>query len=128
MVFPDGVDVARVVLRLMEVNEPILAVKVTEPGRSAGITSRLKRGMRAFTIKFDVASGVSGFLRPNDLVDICWTGTGDQINRGFTQWIQPGVEIIAIDQSATGEITGASVARTVTVQITPKDVALLAQA
>lgn len=91
-------------------------------------TSRLKRGMRAFTIKVDVASGVSGFLRPNDLVDICWTGTGDQINRGFTQLIQPGVEIIAIDQSATGEITGASVARTVTVQITPQDVALLAQA
>ena len=128
MVFPDGVDVARVVLRQMEVNEPILAVKVTEPGRSAGITSRLKRGMRAFTIKVDVASGVSGFLRPNDLVDICWTSTGDQINRGFTQLIQPGVEIIAIDQSATGEITGASVARTVTVQITPQDVALLAQA
>ena len=128
MVCPDGVDVPRVVLRQMEVNESILAVKVTEPGRSAGITSRLKRGMRAFTIKVDVASGVSGFLRPNDLVDICWTGTGDQINCGFTQLIQPGVEIIAIDQSANGKITGASIARSVTVQITPQDFALLAQA
>ncbi len=127
--FPDGADVPRVVLRQMEINEPILAVKVTEPGRDAGITSRLARGMRAFTIKVDVASGVSGFLRPNDRVDIYWTGSVGQVgNQEFTQLIKSGVEIIAIDQTADAARNGASIARTVTVQITPQDVAILAQA
>jgi len=62
--FPEGDEELRVVTRTMELNEPILAVKVTEPGDIAGITSLLSPGMRAFTINVDVQSGVSGFLRP----------------------------------------------------------------
>lgn len=129
--FPDGVETPRVVLRQMEKNEPILASKVTEPGKSAGITSLLGRGMRAFTIKVDVASGVSGFLRPSDRVDVYWSGTVGNNNgngQSFTQLIKSNVEIIAIDQSANGETSGANIARTVTVQVSPQDVAALAQA
>lgn len=128
--FPDGMDQPRVVLRQMEINEPILAVKVTEPGGDTGITSRLDRGMRAFTIKVDVASGVSGFLRPTDRVDVYWTGSlagGDR--QSFTQLIKSGVEIIAVDQTSNGsDLDGASIARTVTVQVSPQDVGTLAQA
>jgi len=113
----------------MEANEPILASKVTDPGEQAGITSRLSRGMRAFTIKVDVASGVSGFLRPTDRVDVYWSGSVQNGNgRSFTQLIKSGVEIIAIDQSANGEEMSANIARTVTVQVSPQDVAVLAQA
>lgn len=127
--FPDGTDKPRFVLRQMEKNEPILAVKVSEPGQNASITSRLAQGMRAFTIKVDVASGVSGFLRPQDRVDVYWSGTLRGVEgQSFTQLIKSGVEIIAIDQSANGEVNGASIARTVTVQVSPQDVAVLAQA
>lgn len=127
--FPEGTDKPRFVLRQMEKNEPILAVKVTEPGQNASITSRLATGMRAFTIKVDVASGVSGFLRPQDRVDVYWSGTVRGENgQSFTQLIKSGIEIIAIDQSANGEVNGASIARTVTVQVSPQDVAVLAQA
>ena len=121
----------RVALRQMEINEPILAIKVTQPGRDAGITSRLSRGMRAFTIKVDVASGVSGFLRPSHRVDVYWTGlagNGNGNRQSFTQLIKSGVEIIAIDQTADGDRSGASIARTVTVQVSPQDVGILAQA
>ena len=130
-IFPDGEDVPRVALRQMEINEPILAIKVTQPGRDAGITSRLSRGMRAFTIKVDVASGVSGFLRPSHRVDVYWTGlagNGSDNPQSFTQLIKSGVEIIAIDQTADGDRSGASIARTVTVQVSPQDVGILAQA
>ncbi|MCO4848967.1 MAG: Flp pilus assembly protein CpaB [Yoonia sp.] len=128
-VFPDGEDVPRVALRQMEINEPLLAIKVTQPGRDAGITSRLNRGMRAFTIKVDVASGVSGFLRPSDRVDVYWTGSvGNGSTQSFTQLIKSGIEIIAIDQTADGDRSGASIARTVTVQVSPQDVGILAQA
>ena len=134
--FPQGQDVQRVVLRPMEPNEPVLAVKVTEPGEDAGITSRLSAGMRAFTIRVDVSSGVSGFLRPGDRVDVFWTGNtgvggleGSQRgNTGVTKLIQTNMRIIAVDQSADSSNISATVARTVTVEAAPAQVAALAQA
>lgn len=131
-IFADGVTEPRTVVRSMEKDEAILLVKVTEPGESAGLTSRLERGMRAFAIKVDVASGVSGFLRPGDRVDVYWTGrVGQDLGdpRGeFTKLIEPGVQLIAIDQNAAGDLDGASIARTVTVSVLPAQVATLAQA
>jgi len=130
--YPEGQTQMRVVVRAMEKDEAIMAVKVTEPGEEAGLTSRLARGMRAFAIKVDVASGVSGFLRPGDKVDVYWTGLVDQggrNNRGeVTKLIEAGVGLIAIDQSATGDLDGAVIARTVTVSVRPAQVAALAQA
>lgn len=130
--FPEGVTADRVVLRAMEKDEAIMAVKVTEPGEEAGLTSRLERGMRAFALRVDVASGVSGFLRPGDRVDVYWTGRVDQslgTSRGeVTKLIEPGVKLIAIDQNAAGDLDGAIIARTVTVAIGPAQVATLAQA
>lgn len=122
----------RYVLRAMEKDEAIMAVKVTEPGEDAGITSRLEKGMRAFAIRVDVASGVSGFLRPGDRVDVYWTGSVGAVLEGergdITRLIEPGVKLIAIDQSAGGDIDGTVIARTVTVSATPQQVAALAQA
>lgn len=130
--FPAGENMQRVVLRAMEKDEPVLAVKVTAPGEDAGIISRLERGMRAFAIEVDVASGVSGFLRPGDRVDIYWTGSVNNLsrsNRGeVTKLIEAGVRLIAVDQSAGGDLSGAVIARTVTVAARPEQVAGLAQA
>ncbi len=126
--FSKGPDELRVVLRPMEANEPILAVKVTEPGEDAGITSRLGRGMRAFAIKVDVSSGVSGFLRPGDTVDVYWTGQSAGNGTGITKLIETSIKIVAVDQTADANYSGASIARTVTVEATPQQVASLAQA
>lgn len=128
--FPAGNEEPRFVLRQMDINEPVLASKVTEPGEDAGITSRLTRGMRAFTISVDVASGVSGFLRPGDKVDVYWSGQMDspEGSRNVTQLIEAGVALVAVDQTADGSMNGAMIARTVTVEITPQQVANLAQA
>lgn len=135
--FPNGTSDLRTVLRAIEGNEAILEVKVTKPGEEAGITSQLKRGMRAFAINVDVSSGVSGFLRPGDRVDIYWTGAivaGLQPqregvgNRDVTKLIETNVSLIAIDQVADQDITDAIIARTVTVSVKPEQVAALAQA
>jgi pilus assembly protein CpaB len=119
-------DRKRYVLRAMEPGEAVLAVKVTDPGEDAGVSSRLSSGMRAFAIKVDVASGVSGFLRPGDRVDVYWSG---RVGGGdVTKLIQTGVRIVAIDQSADEDRNAPTVARTVTVESAPQDVARLAQA
>lgn len=129
--FPEGVDARRVVLRAMEKDEAVMAIKVTEPGQEAGLTSRLERGMRAFALRVDVATGVSGFLRPGDRVDVYWTGTvgtGTRDRNEITKLIEANVQLIAIDQSAAGDLDGAVIARTVTVALQPNQVAALAQA
>jgi pilus assembly protein CpaB len=88
--------------------------------------------MRAFAISVDVSSGVSGFLRPGDHVDVYWTGSvhgsGDRNNQDITRLIEPSIELIAVDQSASSEVNGATIARTVTVAVHPEQVAALAQA
>ena len=132
VLFPDGGKEPRYVMRQMEKFDPILAVKVTEPGQPAGLTGQLAKGMRAFAIKVDVASGVSGFVQPGDTVDVYWTGTGPANTAGdttdVTRLIESAVKIIAVDQTADGGAGGAMVARTVTVSASPEVVARLAQA
>ena len=127
-IFPENTDQLRVVLRTIEKDEAIMAVKVTEPGEDTGLTSRLERGMRAFAIKVDVSSGVSGFLRPGDRVDVYWTGRAGRAEGEVTKLIEAGIPLIAIDQSADGNLDQAIIARTVTVSVTPQQVAALAQA
>lgn len=124
--FPEGDDL-RTVLRVMELNEPVLATKVTLPGEDAGVASRLEDGMRAIALRVDVASGVSGFLRPGDQVDVYWTGTGRQGN-SLTRLIQANVQIIAIDQIADEDRNNPTIARTITVSAPPEEVAALTQA
>lgn len=130
--FIDGAG-RRLAMRPIEKHEVLMAIKVSEPGGDAGLTSRLERGQRAFAIKVDVASGVSGFLRPGDRVDVYWTGrppsaAGERSSGEVTKLIQTGIQLIAIDQTAQTEYNTATIARTVTVAASPQQVAALAQA
>lgn len=116
----------RTVLRAMDKGEIISARKVTKFGQDAGLASRLEKGQRAYALRVDVSSAVSGFLRPDSLVDIYWTGR-DQ-DRTVTQLILDGVQLIAIDQVAERDNVRAVVPRTITVSVSPQKVASLAQA
>ncbi len=132
-IFPENTTAPRYILRTIEKDEALMASKVSLPGEDAGINSRIERGMRAFAIKVDVTSGVSGFLRPGDRVDVYWTGSvNDSIGgaeRGeITKLIETNVRLIAVDQSADGGMSEALIARTVTVAARPDQVAALAQA
>lgn len=127
VLFPDDGKEPRYVVRQMEMYEPLLASKVTEPGQPAGLTGQLAKGMRAFAIKVDVDTGVSGFLQPGDNVDIYWTGQSAGVEGDLTRLIEDTVKIVAVDQVANGE-RAAAVARTVTVEVSPEQVARLAQA
>lgn len=116
----------RTVLRVMEKDEAVLLPKVTNPGEDAGVSSRLAKGMRAFALRVDVSSGVSGFLRPGDQVDVYWTG--DSQGREVTKLIETQLSLLAVDQIADGDRAAPTIARTVTVSATPTQVAALAQA
>jgi len=116
----------RAVLRVMEPKEILSKSKVSDFGEDAGIASRLGDGMRAFTLRVDVASGVSGFLRPGNTIDVFWTGRVGK--ETFTRLILDGIDLLAIDQISDADRNRPYVARTVTVAVTPQVVAALAQA
>jgi pilus assembly protein CpaB len=120
-VFLEGETRPRALLRSIEPFEPLLAKKITEAGVDAGIIANLSPGMRALAVNVDVASGVSGFLRPGDRVDIMWTG--DANGRQISKLIQSNVRLIAIDQSADADRSEETqIARTVTVEGTSEQV------
>ena len=122
---PEG-SKPRAIVRLIEPGEAVLTTKVTKFGQDAGVSSRLSKGMRAFTIRVDVASGVSGFLQPGDRVDILWSGRDG--GKTFTKLILENIKLIAIDQTSDEEANRPIIARTVTVEVAPIIVASLAQA
>ena len=123
--FPEDGAPPRYITRRIEAFEPILAVKVTEPGQQAGLNGALEPGMRAFAINVEV----SDLLQVGDHVDLYWTGVSSNTNAEVTRLIENRLKIIAIDrQSEDGLSNGTITQRSLTVAVTPQQVARLAQA
>ena len=127
--FPENANGPRYIMRATEAFEPVLASRVTEPGELAGLTAKLQPGMRAFQITVGVASGVSGFVQPDDFIDIYWTGSIAGVDGEVTRLLESSVQIIAVDSAFNeGQVVSGADARTITVAATPEKVAKLAQA
>ena len=121
----DPEEDTRYIKRRLDPGEPLMSTKVTRFGEDIGITTLLDPGTRAFAIRVDAVSGVSGFIQPGDEVDIYWIGR-DQ-DKTTTRLIMEKVKIIAIDQQSNQDELRPTIARTVTVQISPDTVASLLQ-
>ena len=129
VLFPENAPGPRYMMRSTEAFEPVLASRLTEPGQLANLTAKLEAGKRAFAIKVGVASGVSSFVKPDDVIDIYWTGAARGFEGDVTRLIESSVTIIAVDNSFDqGQSSGNTVAKSVTVAVTPEQVARLTQA
>jgi pilus assembly protein CpaB len=127
--FPENADGPRYIMRSTEAFEPVLASRVTEPGELASLTSKLEKGKRAFAIRVGVDSGIANFVKPDDYIDILWTGGVAGVEGGMTRQIESAVLVIAVDSAINeGQVSSGTVAQTVTVAATPEQVARLAQA
>lgn len=127
--FPENADGPRYIMRSTEAFEPVLASRVTEPGELASLTSKLAKGKRAFAIRVGVDSGIANFVKPDDYIDILWTGYVPGVEDGMTRQIESAVLVIAVDSAINeGQVSSGTVAQTVTVAATPEQVARLAQA
>jgi pilus assembly protein CpaB len=127
--FPENAPGPRYIMRTTEAYEPVLASRVTEPGQLSNLTSKLEKGKRAFAIKVGTNSGISNFVKPDDYIDILWTGNISGIEGGITRQIESAVLVIAVDSAINeGQVASDTIAQTVTVAATPEQVARLAQA
>ena len=84
----------RVVLAPIEVNEPILSVKITGPGQRATLSALVAPGMKAVTIRVNDVDGVGGFVLPGDRVDIALTRQTDKENAS-TQVVLQNAKVLA---------------------------------
>jgi len=106
----------RIVLAAIEVNEPILSVKITGPGQRATLSSVLHDGMKAVTIRVSDVEGVAGFVLPGDRVDIALTRL-DGKGGATTDVVLQNATVLAIDQVADERTAAATVAKSVTLEV-----------
>jgi pilus assembly protein CpaB len=116
-------DEPRVVLSAIEVNEPLLAAKITGPGQRASLSALLSPGMKAITIRVNDIQGVAGFVLPGDRVDVMLTrNLGDaESNKSFTDVILQDVRVLGVDQVADDRTEKPVVAKAVTFEVTTED-------
>jgi len=118
----------RVALRPMAINEPILASKVTGKGQGASIAALLADGKRAVSVRINDVSGVSGFVQPNDTVDVLITRSLPNSGQQVTDVLLQAVRVLATDQQSTNPDGKPSLARTATFEVEPLDAQKLALA
>ncbi len=98
----------RVALRPIQVNQPLLAADLSGEGQNASIAALLPDGMRAATVRINDISGVAGFVKPNDTVDVLITrqaiGANGAEDRGeqVTDVLLQNIRVIAMGQDAVG--------------------------
>ncbi len=106
----------RVVLLPLDVNEAILASKITGPGQRATLSAMLGPGMKAVTIRVNDVEGVAGFVLPGDRVDIVLTRQGNN-NNVTNDVVLQDARVLAIDQVADERAEKPSVVKTVTLEV-----------
>jgi pilus assembly protein CpaB len=115
--------------------EPITESKIVAPGSRGFLAAVLSPGMRAVSVPVSNTSGISGFVLPGDQVDILIThsladtsGKGDAKQHTAAETVLQDVRVIGIDQKLDNKGGEAVVAKTATLEVTPKQSEIIAVA
>lgn len=120
--------VGSVVRRGISAGEPMTKGRIAKPGDRGFMAAVLNPGMRAATLRINAVTGVAGFAFPGDRVDILLTHRitiAGRRGRVATETLLTSVRILAIDQNVVENQTKARVAKTVTLEVTPKQAEFL---
>jgi len=117
----------RLALTSIQVNQPLLAADLTGEGQGASISALLPDGARAASVSVNAVSGVAGFVKPNDSVDVLITrGSIGEGSGQVTDVLLQNIRVLAIDQDAKGTNPKPDLAKTATLQVTPLEAQKLA--
>ena len=116
--------------------EPITESKIVAPGSRGFLAAVLSPGMRAVSVPVSNTSGISGFVLPGDQVDILIThsladnssGKADTKHHTAAETVLHDVRVIGIDQKLDNKGGEAVVAKTATLEVTPKQSEIIAVA
>ena len=127
--------VGQVTMAPIAEGEQILLNKVRRPDQApltSTLSGMLEKGKRAVTIGADALTGVGGFVRPGDTVDLLWTvsvPTPDQQGSQLVTWtLFQDTQVMAVGNQMVGkeaESSAASEGYTVTLALTPQEASFL---
>ena len=102
-------------------NEPILESRLA--GEGAGLTVRLEAGKRALALRVDEIVGVSGFIVPDDRVDIILTTTpqGATGDVKISKIVLQNKRVLSVAQSTEQKDGKPQLARSITLEVTPEE-------
>jgi len=108
--------------------EPITREKLVAPGSRGFLAAALTPGMRAVSVRINEVSGISGFIFPGDRVDLLLNhgiANGEGQQRQVSETVVHNLRVLAVDTRTepapgNGEAAEARVAKTVTLEVTPK--------
>jgi pilus assembly protein CpaB len=106
----------RVALAQIEVNEPVLATKVSNPGQKATLSAVIAEGMKAVTVRVDDVNGVAGFVTPGDKVDVLLTRTQDE-GGAITEMLVEFARVLAVDQVVEQRSETPTIPKAVTLEV-----------
>jgi pilus assembly protein CpaB len=110
--------------------EPITDTRVVSPADRGFLAAVIKPGNRAVTVTLTPASGNAGFIFPGDFVDVLTTlslieDEKSSIQHHATETVLRQIRVLAIDQRADAENREVTVAKTATLEVTPKQAEIL---
>lgn len=102
-------------------NEPILEPRLA--GEGAGLTVRLEAGKRALALRVDEIIGVSGFIVPDDKVDVILTTTppGATQDAKVSKIVLQNKRVLSVAQSTEQKDGKPQLARSITLEVSPED-------
>jgi pilus assembly protein CpaB len=103
-------------------NEPILESRLS--GEGAGLTVRLEPGKRAMAVRVDEIVGVSGFIVPDDRVDVIVTTTppgNDNRDARLSKIVLQNKRVLSVAQSTEQKDGKPQVARSITLEVSPEE-------
>ncbi|MCR9256131.1 MAG: Flp pilus assembly protein CpaB [Alphaproteobacteria bacterium] len=123
--------IGAVARRPIAAGQPMIPSLVVRPGERGYLAAILEPGMRAAAVPVDATSGIAGLVFPGDRVDLVLThdldtGSGKRQPRRASETVLTAVRVLALDQRIE-QIEGQPVvARTATLELTPKQVEMVA--
>tara|TARA_R110002110_G_scaffold260260_1_gene475854 strand:+ start:38551 stop:39534 length:984 start_codon:yes stop_codon:yes gene_type:complete len=122
--------VGTVVRRGIAAGEPVTETRVVRPGQHGFMAAVLRPGFRAITVGVNITSGVAGFVFPGDRIDLILShsvgreGQNGRVRRA-SETVLTDVRVLAIDQSTNDQAEKPNPSKSVTLEVTPKQVEIV---
>lgn len=107
--------------------QPISDGSLVKPGDRGFLAAVLTPGKRAVSVPVDATSGIAGFVFPGDWVDVILTvrlsgkdEEGKVEQRFFSETLLNDIRVLAVDQKVENKNGKVNVAKTSTLEVTPK--------
>jgi pilus assembly protein CpaB len=123
-----------VVRRGIAAGEPISDGRLVKSGERGFLAAVLTPGMRAISVPVNATTGIAGMVFPGDRVDMLLTtqtkrtvGKETRVLRA-SETVLTGIRILAVDQKTADQGNTPKLAKTATIEVTPKQAEIIAVA